>query len=117
VARHNREGTGSDQRGFEYTVSYQPDWLRRVKVTRSLPSGRQSTKILFRNPSHRRAQRPGRRVRTLIACPEQGVNLEVVVHSPAGGVGRVVVACRVDGPDGAEEEISFTLEDGLLPAP
>ena len=33
VARHNREGAGADQRGFEYGVNYQPDWLKLVKVT------------------------------------------------------------------------------------
>jgi len=50
LARHNREGQGADQRGFEYAVNYQPDWLRQVKVTRQLETGRQSTKTLFRNP-------------------------------------------------------------------
>lgn len=47
MARHNREGMGSDQRGCEYQIGYQPDWRRYAKVTRALPSGRQSTKTLF----------------------------------------------------------------------
>jgi hypothetical protein len=55
MARHNREASGSDQRGFEYTISYQPDWLRQVKVTRLLETGRQSTKTLFVNPDGTRA--------------------------------------------------------------
>ncbi|NIP13532.1 MAG: hypothetical protein GWN02_28120, partial [Gemmatimonadetes bacterium] len=50
MARHNRDGQGSDQRDCEYAISYQPDWLRQVKVTRLLPTGRQSTKTLFTNP-------------------------------------------------------------------
>ena len=50
MARHNREGNGEDQLGREYEVSYQPDWFYQMKVTRDLPSGRQSTKTLFRNP-------------------------------------------------------------------
>ena len=54
MARHNRDGAGEDQRGHAYTVSYQPDWLRMVKVTRSLTTGRQSTMTLFRNPLDRR---------------------------------------------------------------
>ena len=49
MARHNRDGRGSDQRGFDYEIGYQPDWLQQVKVTRNLESGRQSTKTLFRN--------------------------------------------------------------------
>ena len=54
MARHNRDGEGVDQRGHGYVVSYQPDWLRLVKVTRDLESGRQSTKTLFRNPAETR---------------------------------------------------------------
>ena len=50
MARHNRDGQGADQRGQEYEISYQPDWLRLVKVTRTLETGRQSTKTLFKNP-------------------------------------------------------------------
>lgn len=116
MARHNRDGVGEDQVGFQYGISYQPDWLRHVKVTRTLPSGRQSTKTLFRNPADRRERKPGRRVRTHITCPEQGVDLEVVVHCGGEQVGRVVVSCQVAGADGNGEEILFTLEQGFAPA-
>ena len=116
VARHNREGVGEDQIGFQYSISYQPDWLRYVKVTRTLPSGRQSTKTLFRNPAGRRERKPGRTVRTRITCPEQSVDLEVVVRCAGERMGRVVVSCHVPGPNGNGEEIHFTLEQGLLPA-
>ena len=40
MGRHNREGKGADQQGFEYQINYQPDWLRLVKVTRTLDSRR-----------------------------------------------------------------------------
>ena len=59
MARHNRDGYGADQRGYAYGVSYQPDWLRHVKVTRVLQTGRQSTKTLFRNPADRQEASPG----------------------------------------------------------
>lgn len=114
MARHNREGEGSDQRGFVYRISYQPDWLRHVKVSRALPTGRQSTVTLFRNPCTARRGRPGSRVRTRITCPEQGVDVEVIVCSGDRQVQRVAVACRVPGFEGNEaEEIVFTLENGL----
>ena len=59
MARHNREGKGADQLGQQYGISYQPDWLRLVKVTRDLESGRQSTKTLFRNPPEKKeAEQP-----------------------------------------------------------
>jgi len=51
MARHNRDSRGTDQRGFDCDISYQPDWVRLIKVTRSLESGRQSTKTLFKNPA------------------------------------------------------------------
>jgi len=118
VARHNREGQGTDQRGFRYNISYPPDWLRHVKVGRALPSGRQSTMILFRNPAGHRSRPPGDRIRTRIECPEQELDLEVVVSDAHGRTRRVQVSCWVPNPDGpGEEEVVFTLEDGLPPPP
>lgn len=118
MARHNREGHGADQRGFDYTVSYQPDWLELVKVTRNLESGRQSTKTLFRNPGQRE-QNPGRRVRTVVSSPEQGLEFEVVVSDPGRVVTRVIVEtgpAPTAGGDAAagSQEIVFTI-DGRLP--
>ena len=51
MARHNREGQGEDQHGRRYLIGYQPDWFHQVKVARGLDTGRQSTKILLRNPA------------------------------------------------------------------
>lgn len=116
MARHNREGTGADQRGFEYRVGYQPDWLRLVKVTRTLESGRQSTKTLFKNPLSRGEAEPGDRVRTSIESPDQGLEVEVSVHDPSSQVTRVRVACRVATPDGREDEVEFTIEGALPPS-
>lgn len=114
MARHNREGTGTDQRGFEYRISYQPDWLRHVKVSRALPNGRQSTMTLFRNPCETRERSPGDRVRTRISSPEQGVEVEISVKGLASGVQRVTFTCLVPNAGGSgKEEVTFTVEDGL----
>lgn len=115
MARHNRESRGTDQRGYDYDISYQPDWLQMIKVTRHLESGRQSTKTLFRNPG-RREQDPGPRVRTRIRSPEQGLNFEIVVNDPDGVVKRVIVETTVKDAR-TEETILFTLEDKLPPPP
>lgn len=134
MARHNREGEGEDQKGFVYRVSYQPDWLRHVKIARTLPTGRQSTKTLFRNPQETRARVPGTQVRTRITCPEQGVDVEVVVRCSRRAIQRVTVACEVPSDPEAikpgakrgaakkgttktirTEEICFILENGLPP--
>jgi hypothetical protein len=116
VGRHNREGAGIDQRGFRYELSYQPDWLRHVKITRLLPSGRQSTMTLFRNPAERGEREPGDRVRTRVTCPEQGVDFEVVVNTNYEGVARVTVTCDVPEPEGnGREPLTFILENGLPP--
>jgi hypothetical protein len=116
MARHNRDGSGADQRGHEYEVHYQPDWLRQVKVTRALETGRQSTKTLFRNPLERREAEPGDRIRTRIVSAEQGLDIEVAVNDREGRVTRLRVACRVPRAEGGEEEVEFSIEGALPPA-
>ncbi len=116
MARHNREGRGADQRGFEYGVNYQPDWLRQVKVTRQLETGRQSTKTLFRNPSRRAEATPGDRVRTRIRSADQPLDFELALTDPRAAVRRVRIAYVVPSDDGLrEEEVEFTLESELPP--
>ncbi len=120
MARHNREGQGADQRGFDYTVSYQPDWLSLIKVTRQLESGRQSTKTLFKNPGLRE-QPPGSRVRTQIVSPEQDLDFEVVVHDPDGVVKRVIVETgppprqEKSSDPSSDRDVTFTIEERLPP--
>lgn len=115
MARHNRDGEGTDQCGHLYTISYQPDWLRQVKVTRALESGRQSTKTLFRNPADRRETDPGDRVRTRIVSKAQGLDVEVSIDDTASRVTRMRVSCVVDNADGDPEEVEFTLDGDLRP--
>ncbi|MEX2281387.1 MAG: hypothetical protein WEE89_02740 [Gemmatimonadota bacterium] len=111
MARHNRDARGTDQRGFDYEVSYQPDWVRLIKVTRSLESGRQSTKTLFKNPNHRE-QSPGGKVRTRIECKEQELAFEIEVDDPHGVVTRVIVVTRPPNA-AAGETLEFTIDDRL----
>jgi hypothetical protein len=115
VARHNREGSGADQRGFEYGVSYQPDWLKLVKVTRQLETGRQSTKTLFRNPAPRPETEPGERIRTRIVSSDQSLDFEVALTDPKAAVKRVRIAYEVPGENGRTEEVEFTLESEAPP--
>ncbi len=116
MGRHNREGRGADQQGYEYQVNYQPDWLRMVKVTRTLDSGRQSTKTLFRNPTRHRVEDPSEKVRTRIVSPAQGLDMEVAVSDPQGCVHRVQVTCMIPTGDGGSDEVVYTLEDSVPPA-
>lgn len=112
MARHNREGRGEDQRGTPYNIEYQPDWLRMVKVTRDLESGRQSTKTLFRNPEAPQ-QDAGARVRTRITSDELGIEFEVAVQDPRRVVRRVVVETEAVGADGEPEVVVFTVSSHL----
>ena len=115
MARHNRDGQGVDQRGYRYRVGFQPDWLRYVKVTRDLETGRQSTKTLFKNPAEVREAEPGDKVRTTVVSQEQGIEFEVSVADPNRAIRRVRVYYEIPGRDGrTEEEIEFSFE-GLLP--
>lgn len=125
LARHNRSGSGVDQRGFSYRVDYQPDWLRKLKVTRKLRTGRQSTKSLFRNPSDHRCAETGDRVRTAVHCKEQNIDFEVSIRDPHGAIRQVTVTYEIPADGDArgsgrtrrrrQEQVVFTLEDGLKP--
>jgi hypothetical protein len=110
MARHNRDARGSDQRGESYELSYQPDWLRLIKVTRTLESGRQSTKTLFRNAA-KREQAPGSRVRTRVSSREQRIEFEVEIDDPQGVVRRIIIETA---PSGGEDPLVFTI-DGQTP--
>lgn len=108
MARHNRDGTGEDQLGRSYTVSYQPDWFYQIKVTRDLSSGRQSTKTLYRNPEPPQAE-PGSRVRTRIQSEELGLDFEITLEDPNGVVRRITVeTVAPEGPDRGQP-VSFTV--------
>jgi hypothetical protein len=108
MGRHNRDGRGEDQHGRRYEVAYPPDWLHQVKVSRGLENGRQSTKILLRNPEAP-TQPPGGRVRTRVACEELGLEFELALRDGAGAVRRIVVETVIpEGPE-AGEVVSFTL--------
>ncbi|CAN5891564.1 hypothetical protein BH23GEM9_BH23GEM9_01960 [soil metagenome] len=107
MARHNRAARGSDQRGDTYELSYQPDWLRLVKVTRTLESGRQSTKTLFKNAG-RPEQVPGQRVRTRVESKQQRVEFEIELDDPHGVVRRITV--ETVPPSGGEDNLVFSIE-------
>lgn len=109
MARHNRDARGTDQRGFDYDISYQPDWLRLIKVTRTLESGRQSTKTLVRNPGSRE-HRPGATVRTRVACPEQQLEVAVDINDPRGVVKRIILVTGLPGSSAPEDVLEFSLE-------
>jgi len=110
MARHNREGRGTDQRGADYVISYQPDWLQQVKVTRTLENGRQSTKTLFRNTGNRRLP-PGTRVKTRIASRQESLEFEIDVNDPHGVVKRIVVETE-PGEPADRGRIQFTINEG-----
>jgi hypothetical protein len=109
MGRHNREARGADQRGYDYEISYQPDWLHQIKVTRTLENGRQSTKILFRNPTPHE-QPPGPKTRTRITSVEQRLDVEVDVNDPHNVVKRIIVVTAPAGSDTADQELEFIIQ-------
>ena len=114
MARHNRDGEGTDQHGARYTISYQPDWLRQIKISRTLSgSNRQSTKTLFRNPASYAERSPGDRVRTRVTSADGKLDFEITVADKSRRVDQIVVTSRAADGKG---EITFII-DGSLPGP
>ena len=94
MARHNRNGTGVDQRGFHYRISYPPDWLEYVRVTRRLPSGRQSTRTIFRNPARNPEVDPGDLIKVRVESPEQDLVIETTARTAPDRLGEIVFEWR-----------------------
>jgi hypothetical protein len=111
MARHNREGSGTDQHDNAYTISYQPDWLGQVKVTRLLPTGRQSTKTLFTSPD-RPERQPGRQIRTGIRSAAGDIAFEIALTDPDRVIRRVIVETGPGTSEGVLEDgdIQFTID-------
>ncbi len=108
MARHNREGNGEDQLGRRYVVGFQPDWLYQIKVTRDLPSGRQSTKTLYRNLEQPQAE-PGPKVRTHVKSEELGIDFEIALEDERGVIRRVTIETIAPGGPDQGENISFII--------
>ncbi len=117
MSRHNRNGTGVDQLGFRYRISYPPDWLERVRVTRRLSSGRQSTKTLFRNPRKGPEAAQGALIRVAIESPDQNLAVKATVSADPGRVGEIVLRWRDrQASDPRAGEVAFTLRAFPRPA-
>lgn len=113
MARHNVEGRGLDQHGDLWIVSYQPDWLRWVKISRELPGDRRrSTLTLFRNPNRSARDRPGKVIRTRIVAADGSTGFQMSLDDRKCTVDRIVVEiARVRGK--RTELIKFVLKGGL----
>ncbi len=94
MSRHNRDGTGIDQRGYHYRISYPPDWLDRIRVTRRLASGRKSTRTLFRNPVRIPEVGAGGLQRIRIESPEQELVVEAAIRADPERVCEIVLCWR-----------------------
>jgi hypothetical protein len=115
MARHNREAKGVDQHGDLWHISYQPDWMRRVKISRELPDGRRrSTVTLFKSPDDRAAAEPGKLVRTRIDAADGSAGFEVMLADEGDIVERIVVVTR-QKLGRKKEEVHFVLHGDLKP--
>lgn len=117
MARHNRDAKGVDQHGDLWHLSYHPDWMRRVKISRQLPDrSRRSTVTLFKNEAERAQAEPAKVIRTRVRAADGSTEFEISLEDRTGSVESVVVVTRRNRGD-REERIEFVLEDDLDPPP
>lgn len=116
MARHNREARGVDQLGTLWRISYQPDWLSRVKISRRLPGDRRRSMVtLFRNPARRAEAPPGRMVRTGVSAVDGSADFRISVEDPEGVVESVIVVTR--RKRGRRREVVKYVLEARLPPP
>jgi hypothetical protein len=116
MARHNREARGVDQLGTLWRISYQPDWLSRIKISRQLPGDRRRSMVtLFRNPARRAEASPGKVVRTGVSAVDGSAGIRVSVEDPDGIVDSVVVVMR--RKQGRKSEVVKCVFESRLPPP
>jgi len=115
MARHNREARAVDQLGTLWSISYQPDWLSRIKISRQLAGDRRRSMVtLFRNPARRAEAAPGRMVRTGVSAVDGSSDFRISVEDPNDVVEAVIVVTRKKR--GRQSEvIKFVLESRLPP--
>ena len=117
MARHNRDDRGVDQHGELWQLSYHPDWLKRLKISRELPDrDRRSTVTLFKNEADRAEAEPGKVVRTRVRAADGSVDFEVSLEDRTDVVESIVVVTR-RRRKGTDERLEFVIEDGLEPPP
>ncbi|MFQ5688872.1 MAG: hypothetical protein ACE5HQ_01185 [Gemmatimonadota bacterium] len=115
MARHNQEGKGVDQRGELWLISYQPDWLKQVKISRKLPGNRRRSSLtLFRNPARRAQKNPGRAVRTRISAADGSMEIQLSLEDRDHVVERIIVEMtRKRGRQ--SEPVRFVIQGGMTP--
>lgn len=130
MPRKNKSGKGKDQKGVDYTISYQPDWLKAFKSSRKDKKGKKGTATIFQNPEKYRKEDPGKTVTTKVSSAE-GVDFTVTVDDPKRAIKRIRVEYRVikeratAGGAGtskkavkrSNEVVVYTLEDDQPPPP
>ncbi|HKK08218.1 MAG TPA: hypothetical protein VKA44_04975 [Gemmatimonadota bacterium] len=116
MARHNRQAKGVDQHGELWHISYQPDWMKRVKISRQLPDGRRrSTVTLFKNEADQAEAEPGKVVRTRVEAADGSAAFQVSLEDDADIVERIVVITRKKRGR-KDEEVHFVFQADLDPA-
>ena len=133
MPRNNKSGKGKDQKGYEYTISYQPDWLKELKSSRKDKKGKKDTVTIFQNPEKHQKEKPGKTVKTRIRSDE-GVDFTITLDDPKRAVKRIRVEYKAavavaaakakagkmtkkSNPSNGEDLVVYTLEEDQPPPP
>jgi hypothetical protein len=115
MARHNRDARGVDQNGKLWNISFQPDWLSRVKISRQLPDGRRRSSLtIFRNPARRAEGSPGKVVKTRLTSVDGAADFRVSIEDPNRIVDSITVVTK-QRRGRRKETVKYVLEARMPP--
>jgi hypothetical protein len=105
MPRKNKSGKGKDQKGYDYKISYQPDWLKELRSSRKDKKGKKDTVTIFQNPEKHQKEKPGKTVRTRVRSDE-GVDFTITLDDPKRAVKRIRVEYKAAVAAAAAQEKS-----------
>ncbi len=116
-----QSGSGRDQRGFDYEVTYNPEWFRKLAVTRRDSNGQTTTVDVVTNPRTARSAPERPASATTHVKSNEGVDFTLVFRGRAKQVRIDYIVPAESGKDNGDDDegevVTLTVDDDQPPPP